>query len=202
MSTTTAYPPRSRRNVIVALAAAIALVLSFLVFDSRAEAVDVRPSAGSELLEAAPGGASISPEEWNLAVTQLLASDVPRTVESSPAGREYTFHVPVSDPAVPSGTFDLGIFVPAKQHVRPNLGGGWDNAGPYILLNNFDQQLIVGGGGAVITAALCAIPAIGTVSCIAIAAAVIAAGTWIANYGVCPRNLKSYVFGPRFSCVR
>ncbi|WP_206448324.1 hypothetical protein [Agrococcus sp. KRD186] len=198
---TSATKHETHRHVIVALIAAIALVLSFFLTDSRAQAVEEAPSSGDGASLAQPGGTSVAPEEWDQAIAELLASDVPRTVESGITGQEYTFHVPVSDPLVPSGSFDLVVFVPSDELVQPTIGGGWDNGGPYILLNNFDQQLIVGGGGAALTAALCAIPGLGTVSCIAIIAAVVAAGTWIANYGTCPGNLKSYVFGPRFSCV-
>lgn len=146
---------------------------------------------------------TLTEEDWNKAVEELIASDIPRTVEDTPSEAVYTFHVPVADPSVPGGVFDLTIAAPKDGAITPQIGGGSDSIGVYILLNPFDQNLIISGGAYAVGAALCAIPAIGWVSCLAIQAAVTVAATWIGVHGTCPQNLKAYIFVPeRNRCVR
>lgn len=126
-----------------------------------------------------------------------------RTVEDTPSERLYTFHIPIEDRAIPQGEFNLTIAAPVGGGANARLGAGSDSAGVYVLLNNFDQNLIISGAGAAVTAALCAIPAIGWVSCAAITAAIVVAATWLAVHGTCPVNLKAYIFIPeRNGCVR
>lgn len=66
------------------------------------------------------------------------------------------------------------------------LGGGWDNKGPYILLNQFDQDAIISGGGFALGLALCGAfpPACGYTT-----AVITAATLWLSyNGGKCPGN--------------
>lgn len=145
---------------------------------------------------------ALTEEDWNKAVDELIASDIPRTVEDTHSETVYTFHVPVDDPSVPGGVFDFTVAAQKDGVFTPQIGGGSDSIGAYILLNSFDQNLILSGASSVVTAALCAIPAIGWVSCAAITAAVTVAATWIGVHGLCPGQLKAYIFVPeRNRCV-
>lgn len=141
-------------------------------------------------------------EDWNTAVDELIASDVPRTVENTPSETVYTFHVPVDDPSVPGGVFDLTIAAPQDGVFTPQLSGGSDSVGFYVLLSPFEQNLVLGGGATALGAALCLIPGLGAVSCVAIQAAIVVAAAWIGTHGICPGHLKAYVFVPeRNRCV-
>ena len=155
-----------------------------------------------------PDGTTVDPstvteEQWADAVDDLIASDVPRTVTEKATVTEYVFHIAVDSAAVPKGTFDLGIAVPKEGVIVPMIGAGSDGRGPYVLLNNFDQNVVLSGAGAAVTAALCAIPAIGWVSCAVITAAMVVVGVWLSQNGTCPQNLKIYLFQQydRVRCV-
>jgi hypothetical protein len=191
----------AHRIAIAAMLAVLLMVVGLFAYAPAASANEAEPTPAA--LTSVSNLAGVTEEQWEQAVADLIGSEVPRTVNETFAATEYTFHIAVDAPAVPSGEFDFGVVVPKVGVITPSLGAGSDARGPYILLNNFDQQVLFGGGGAAITAALCVIPAIGWVSCGVITAVIVVAAVWITTYGVCPQNMKSYLFQQyaRHSCV-
>ena len=139
----------------------------------------------------------------NAALDELLTSDLSRTVTESRTDTRYVFHLPLA--SAENGVFDFTVVAPKADAPTPRIGVGSDARGPYYLLNNFDQNLLISGGATIIAAALCAIPGVGWISCAVITTAVIVGGTFVSTYGVCSggRQLKGYFFaqGNRFSCV-
>lgn len=196
--------PRTRRNTFAGLAATLTVAIAALGFSAPAMAAPSPAPAESITM---PDGSTfdsstLTEEDWNTAVDELIASDAPRTTEETFSETLYTFEIPVESATAPDGTFEFTVAVPKDDVVTPRLGGGSDSYGPYILLNEFDQNLLIGGGGAAITAGLCAIPAIGWISCAAITAAVVVAATWLSVNGTCPQNFKAYIGVPeRNACV-
>ncbi|TQO18880.1 hypothetical protein FB472_0408 [Rhodoglobus vestalii] len=191
----------AHRNAISTVLAVLLMIVGLLAYAPAAAANEAKPT--SITLSNISDLAGVTEEQWDQAVADLIGSEVPRTVNETIAATDYTFHIAVDDPAVPSGEFDFSVAVPKVGVITPSLGAGSDARGPYILLNNFDQQVLVGGGSAAITAALCAIPAIGWISCTVITAVIVVAAAWITTYGVFPQNMKSYLFQQyaRHSCV-
>lgn len=199
------------RTAMLAVVAVIALAAGTLSGGVAVQASEeLRPQ--QEVVASAP---AFTEADWEVAVQELIASDVPRTAAETFRETRYVFHVPV--PEWPTGVFDMTITVPKegmmettvprKGLMTPLLGAGSDSGGPYYLLNNFDQNMLIGGGGAVLTAALCAIPGFGWVGCVIISAAVIAGGVWLSMNGVCTngRQLKTYLFkqgAGKYTCVR
>lgn len=194
----------SKMRSVVAILTALLMSIAVLGVAAPANAT----SGGQEMSSVTlPGGgtfdlADITPENWDQAVEELIASDLNRVVDESSASTKYTFEVPIDDPSVPGGIFSFTVVVPKKDAITPRLGGGVDTVGVYVLLNAFDQNMLIGGGGAAVTAALCAIPGLGWIGCGAITIAVIAAAAWVSTHGMCPKTLKAYVFVPeRNRCV-
>ncbi|MGO3884703.1 MAG: hypothetical protein ACTJHU_00265, partial [Mycetocola sp.] len=132
------------------------------------------------------GMSGVTLEQWEEAVAQLVSSDLPRDVKETRSATEYTFFAPSADGR---GTASFGIAVP-KEAIQPRLGGGSDKHGPYFLLNSFDQAMLQGGYTTAFGAALCAIPAVGTIACGVIIAAGVAAAAWLNANKSCPQNLK------------
>lgn len=173
---------------------AIAMTMTQFSPATAAEEAPTPPVTATADTVTLPDGSTVDPstlteEDWQTAVDQLVSSDLQRTVTESAAETTYVFDVPVDG----SSTFQLTVSVPKEGPLRPRLGGGTDDRGLYILLNNFDQNMVVGGGAAAVSAALCAIPAVGWVGCAAITVAVVAANVWISQNGLCPQNLKMYI---------
>lgn len=194
---------RTRRDTFTALIATLAVAIAAVGFSAPASA----STSFADSITMPDGSSfdtsSLTEEDWKSAVDELIASDVPRTSEETFSETRYTFEVPVDAVAVDGGLFEFTVAVPKDGLVTPYLGGGSDSYGPYVLLNNFDQNAIINGGAAAVTAGLCAIPGTGWISCAAITAAVVVAGTWLAVNGTCPQNLKAYIGVPeRNACVR
>jgi hypothetical protein len=137
-------------------------------------------------------GDEITPEMLDQTYSELLGSDVPRTVEGEGEAALTTFHLADGF----SLTFGVGSAPAASDAITPYIGGGSDRRGMYVLLNQFDQNLVISGSGFALGAAICAIPAVGTVACVVIGAILTVATTVLAsNGGTCKNNrqLKIYV---------
>lgn len=91
--------------------------------------------------------------------------------------------------------------VQEESGFQPNLGGGWGARGPYVTFNQVDQGALIAGGGAALAGAICLIPAVGQVACVA-AAAIVAIGAYYLNeYGRCPGDLRVWVLPRQGECV-
>lgn len=192
-----------RTRVFLVLIATLSVVLGLVATGPGANATEPSGIAFEMPDGTLANTSDFTEADFQAAIQGLLASDIPRSESTTPEGDIVTFHIAVDPSAVPGGVFDLTVLKPAPVLVTPMLGGGSDAGGVYILLNNFDQQLVLGGASAAVGIALCAIPAVGWVGCGAITAALVVAFTWLSNYATCPGNLKVYVFpGPRiYGCV-
>lgn len=160
---------------------------------ASASTVDVAPTSNEFAVGATEPG--ITEAEWEQAIGELIASDTPRTESKTLAGTTYTFHIPVPSDVVASGVWDFGVFVPTEQSGAPKLGVGSDSRGAFLILNKFDQDLLTSGAIAVLTAAACALPAIGWVSCGVITVALAVAAVGIAQLPrPCRDQVKVYLF--------
>ncbi|WP_217990682.1 hypothetical protein [Curtobacterium sp. 314Chir4.1] len=75
------------------------------------------------------------------------------------------------------------------------LGGGYDAGGSYVLFNQFDQAMLYNGTGFLLGAAICAIPAIGQVACLAVQAIIaVASAAVAAQKGTCKNNKQLKVY--------
>lgn len=75
------------------------------------------------------------------------------------------------------------------------LGGGYDSGGHYVLLNQFDQAMLYNGSGFLLGAAICAIPAVGQIACLAVQAIIaVAAAAVSAQKGTCKNNKQLKVY--------
>lgn len=75
------------------------------------------------------------------------------------------------------------------------LGGGYDSGGHYVLFNQFDQAMLYNGSGFLLGAAICAIPAVGQIACLAVQAIIaVAAAAVSAQKGTCKNNKQLKVY--------
>lgn len=180
-----------------ALLLVVAMVLSLFLGAEPAGATTAERQQTDGSLD--PETLGISIEEWEAGVQELIASEMPRTEQPLNDGTRYTFHVPINDHSAEVEQFDFTVEVTEGQgneEITPLVGAGSDTIGAYLTLSVFEQNLILGGGGAALTAAACAIPGVGWISCGVITAALVAAGAYISTYGVCSGTLKAYIFVP------
>jgi len=69
------------------------------------------------------------------------------------------------------------------------LGGGYDAGGHYVKFNQFDQNLLYNGAGFALGAAICAIPAVGQLACLAVQAIIAVGAAYLATIkGTCKNN--------------
>lgn len=85
------------------------------------------------------------------------------------------------------------------------IGGGGGASKPYISFSQTDQKAIMAGSGAMLTAAICAVPAVGWVACGVAGALVAAAFVYLKDRGVCPKskkNLRIYIKSRYAGCYK
>ncbi len=132
----------------------------------------------------------VSPSEAAQTVTLLTdleASATPRTAIVVAGELQETFHFPNGQ-----RTVDVTFVVPPapRPGVANDLSGGWDRNGPYILLNSFDQDAVLSGGGALIGFLMCqAAPA----SCAGVTIIVTVVTLYLSYNGKCSRGRQLYV---------
>lgn len=134
----------------------------------------------------------ISPEMIEQAFSQLLSSDLPRTVTGEGGDAVTTFDFPEGL----SLSFGTAVVAGEGDELTTYIGGGSDSRGLYVKLNQFDQGLVISGSGFALGAAICAVPAVGAVACLVVGAILtVATAVLAANGGTCSRNrqLKIYV---------
>lgn len=122
----------------------------------------------------------LTPENINTTIKDLRKADIP-AVENPDGSTTFT---------LPEG-LELTLStseiknVKGKKIANPALGGGTESGGVYITLNATDQEALLNGSSVLVTAALCAIPAVGWISCGVIGAAVAIAWTYLNAHGIC-----------------
>ncbi|AQX81799.1 hypothetical protein BWO91_19210 [Plantibacter flavus] len=103
-------------------------------------------------------------------------------------------------------TFSLGAGLDLTFVDPPStrIGGGIDGGGMYVLFNALDQNLIIGGSGFAIGAAICAIPGVGRAACLVVGGLITIAFAVLSNWGVCQngKEMKIYLNGVTAGCVR
>lgn len=80
-----------------------------------------------------------------------------------------------------------------------SVGVGW---GVYIYLNRIDQGAVATGAAAGLAVAICAIPAVNTFGCAAVAAVLATAAFYIAAYGMCPSRMEINMPSGNIKCVK
>lgn len=103
-----------------------------------------------------------------------------------------------SEPDGLHSTVDLGdgmTFDIVSVDDQARLGGGYDSGGHDVLFNQFDQAMLYNGSGFLLGAAICAIPAVGQIACLAVQAIIaVAAAAVSAQKGTCKNNEQLKVF--------
>jgi hypothetical protein len=113
----------------------------------------------------------------------MSSSSIPRTTTEVAGATLTTFHS-TSGPAPMDLTFGVpGASTGAGAHT--NLAGGWDGQGPYILLNTFDQDAVISGGGFLLGLGICAAFA---PACTVSGAVIAAASLWLSYNGKCSND--------------
>ena len=75
----------------------------------------------------------------------------------------------------------------------PAIGGGKDKYGYYVVFSAFEQDLVINGWGWMLSAAICAIPAVGSVLCAVVTAVFIVITTYASQRKTCKgRPAKVY----------
>ncbi|MCM3505684.1 hypothetical protein M3666_11230 [Curtobacterium sp. ODYSSEY 48 V2] len=75
------------------------------------------------------------------------------------------------------------------------LGGGYDAGGHYVTFNQYDQNLLYNGAGFALGAAICAIPAVGQLACLAVQAIIAVGAAYLATIkGTCKNNKRLKVY--------
>lgn len=77
--------------------------------------------------------------------------------------------------------------------VSPAISGGKDKYGYYVVLSAFEQDLVINGWGWMLSAAICAIPAVGPVLCTVVTAVFLVITTYASQRKICKgRPAKVY----------
>ena len=135
----------------------------------------------------------VTPEMLEEAYTQLLSSDLPRTVTGAGPTEQTTFQF------IDGFELTFGRDIANAPELKPGtmqpyIGGGVDGGGMYVLLNQFDQNLVISGSGFALGAAICAVPAVGQVACIVVGAILAVATTVLAANGTSSNNRQFKVY--------
>ncbi|WP_413320507.1 hypothetical protein AA0Z99_06295 [Agrococcus sp. 1P02AA] len=174
------------------------MLMQFTPAPAEAAVPTAPPSSG---LSATSGLSGADVEQL---IEELVASDLVRSTEVTATSVDYVFEVPTE-----VGLFELPISVPIqaspaarKGIVQTNLSFGRHNFyGAYVDLNRWDQGMIVSGGAAAVNAALCAVPAVGAISCGVIFTLLLIASNTITTSGMCPRVYRMYLSGRAGHCA-
>ena len=173
---------------------AASLACAILLIGTNASPASAAPSTVAETSQVGMSTADeITPEMLEQAYSELLASDLPRVTNGE--GEEATTTFELADGF--ELTFGTAPTTPTDDTITPYIGGGSDSRGLYVLLNQFDQGLVISGSGFALGAAICAIPAVGTAACVVVGAILTVATSILAANGTCKYNkrLKIYVTG-------
>ncbi|WP_156844898.1 hypothetical protein [Corynebacterium maris] len=111
------------------------------------------------------------------AYNELIASDLPR--EHAHEG-EQTVTFTLKD--------GVELTLPDFEAPQPYVSGGIDDNGFYIDFTPLEQDLIAGGGGVALGAAICAIPGVGWAACTVVGAIISGATVVLSHNRPCGDN--------------
>lgn len=179
--------PRIMRLTGMAVAAVTALVLV-----AAGSGPAVATSTVTEVPAQAPAP-RVSDYDYELAFSQFESTDVAREVSSVNGVRTVTFHLVEGFDLTMVDPDSVEASRPSDGGIRPQLSAGFTRAGYYVGFNQFDQNTLSNALlAAGITAAICAIPAVGAAACAIAGVAVSVAVAYINRNGVCSNNRTLY----------
>lgn len=119
-------------------------------------------------------------------VSELRQADLVRDEHETSGGISTTI-------ALPDGmTFDI---VSERGTSTERLSGGYDSGGSFVKFNQYDQNLLLNGAGLALGTAICLIPAVGQLACIAVQSIIAAASAAVsAMKGTCKNNKQLKVY--------
>lgn len=181
----------SLKSAFVAMILTVSLMLVGVVPVSAATPISGDPAGGSST----QSSTQMTPQQWATIKADLNASSLPRTVTVSGGIRTFTYTLPSGSSLVLSEPVGPQPGVPAEVTSQLGVGVcGFFNV--CVYLNRTDQGALAAGGAAFLAIAICAIPAVGWISCAAVTSALVVAAFYIAAYGFCPRDLQVGLIPP------
>jgi len=179
---------------LLALPLAIAMLCAFGVTSASAATPEMA-TADQTTSSSAAITAELTPTQIADALAELRASPVPRESELVGSTIQTRFQF--------NKDFGMTFVEPAPGAISPQLAGGWDGGGAYILFNQFDQDVIISGAGLALGAAICAIPGVGWAACTVVGVIIGAGALYLSYNGKCSNNrqLKAYTSGRIAGCV-
>lgn len=140
------------------------------------------PEGAHDLVSWSPTSGQIegSSEFESLLATELESSEFPRRLSLSTSGVATTYTI--------SDNLEVTLVEPndaGEDGNTPNISGGRDSRGLYVVLSPFEQDLILSGSGFVLTAAICAIPGVGWALCTAVGAVITVYSVWAGTQKRC-----------------
>lgn len=193
---------RNLRKTATAILAIGIVAASSLVGTQAATAATVEPTVESTSPAISD---SVTPEQFQTALQGLEASSVPRTAIEQDGATFYEYHFTEGDITFPSeetflASVETGDAIPDPNVISPMIEVVTKGQYMAVGLNRADQALLVGGGGAALGLALCAIPGVCPVSTILIAGAV----AYLTERGLCPEGQQLWWYdvngGSTFAC--
>ena len=179
------------------LSTLIMIVALGLISSQSSMAASTQVPETDSAVEVGQAQAGLTAEQFSQMLVELKQSPLTRTVTTTATDTRTTYDLPegFTMTVVESSTAPGGI--------QPRIGGGSDGGGAYVLFNQFDQDMLYAGTGALLGAALCAIPGVGWLACLGVSLLVAAATTVVVNSGKCTNNrqLKMYIKTAYSSCV-
>lgn len=152
------------------------------------------PTQKAPMLAADTSQVTLTPELLTQAVAELKAAGIPHETVNDTKGEKTTFHLKQG--------LSFTLVEPATApSVNAFVSGGWRFMyGPYIDFNRFEQGLMIGGAGLVVGKALCLIPGVGTVACLAIEVIILVVGQAL-SYRSCRGDFRYYLYGGPNGCL-
>jgi hypothetical protein len=133
---------------------------------------------------------TISDADYAQAFEEFESTSVPRDSVLEGGVQVVTFHF--------TDTASLTMVDPASVPATPQLSGGRNRYGFWIGFNQFDQNVLSNAvAAATLTAAICAIPGVGTAACFVAGVAVSVGVSYVHKNGVCRNNLTLYWYDVR-----
>ena len=180
------------RSITICLASA--LVTLGLAGTAHSEEV-VPSSAPDSTVEPRGEEPAVTPEQYQALVRDLKS-----------AGAETTSRGTIVVDVPGHGEMELSSgeeAAPGKGDT-PQIGGGGGVFNPYVSFNQTDQKALIAGSSAALAGAICLIPAVGQVACVAAVALVAVATVYVNERGLCPKSapeLRVYVYSRTGKCV-
>lgn len=179
----------------IAMATAVATTLAF----GGGGAAQAATSPASAPVVADRAAASISEREYALAFAQFESTDVARDIAVVDGVQAVTFHLTEGFSLTLVDPKSAGLAKPsAPGAVTPFLSGGRTKAGMYIGFNQTDQAVLGSvAASTILTAAICAIPAVGQAACVVAGVAIAIASGYVLANGVCSNKRTLYWYDVR-----